>query len=115
MRPLVRDLRAYAEFQSTFVYLKDPSSDYRYPGVDLSEEFANITSAIEAGLYEKEYEFARGVFRVYQQARDAHYTFRPDIHFGALPFSRPTVLVSVSSDGSKLPKIFAYSRRARVC
>ena len=104
----MKSVLAYSEWQSTLAYLKDPPSDYAYPGVDVIKELQNITDAIEGNLYSSEYDYASDVSSVIERSHDGHYSFVPDV-FGVFTFFREDQLVSVSIDGKELPQIYVLS------
>ena len=107
---LLHSLSSYADFHTTFAYLKDPPDDYPYPPVDIPGQMQNITEAVENGQYDKEYDYAVDLFTLYQQSRDSHLTFHPDILFSAFAFRRPLTLTSISMDGQKLPEIYSIGK-----
>lgn len=107
---LLHSLSSYADFHTTFTYLEDPPTGYAYPPVDIPAQMKNITEAVENGQYEKEYDYLADLFTLYQQSRDSHFTFHPDILFSAFNFRRPITLTSISEDGQRLPQIYSYGK-----
>lgn len=68
-----------------------------------------MAANISSGAYANEYEFMTNLWKVFNSAHDGHFRFLPDILDKALQFRRNVDLVSVSSDGFEIPKIFTRS------
>lgn len=120
---LVNSLLPYVEWQSGEVdarfenlfeslqdsdisYLKNPPEGYQEPAVDLWVRFDDILENIKSGKYANEYEFQVELYKTFNEAHDGHFRFAPDLLSKAVGFRRPTQLVSVSRDGTELPKIY---------
>ncbi|KAL8988066.1 MAG: hypothetical protein Q9177_002799 [Variospora cf. flavescens] len=93
------------QLQSTLTYLKDPPPGYQQPPVDLLRELANIRDQVEAGQFQNEYAFEVAIQKLILATHDAHI----NLAFGIMSiftFGSPYGLVSVSTDGVALPKLF---------
>ena len=68
------------------------------------------TAKINTGGFANQYEFERELGNISMQAYDGHYTMRGNTFVGAIRWRRGTgasaALVSLSSDGAVLPKIY---------
>ena len=104
---LLHSLSSYADFHTTFAYLKDPPEGYPYPAVDIPGGMQDIINAVENGQYDKEYDYAVELYSLYQKSHDSHFAFSPDILFSAFTYKRPIKLTSVSKDGHQLPKVYS--------
>lgn len=76
------------------------------PAVDIKAELNRILSGIRDGKYANEHEFQIDLLLAVQSVHDGHFKFIPDLLGKALLFRRPVGLVSVSVDGSKIPRIY---------
>lgn len=93
------------DLQTTQAYLKDPSSDYQQPSVDLLGGLDQIKEKVSAKSYNNEYDFEFELQQLLLSTHDAHL----QLIFGILSvfyFGSPYGLVSVSSNGLELPKAF---------
>lgn len=103
---IVTNLAPYFEFQSTIGFLKNPSSGYLLPGVDLFGGLARIESLVRAGGYSSEYDFELDLYTLVLYAHDGHLDYNPDIFGGVFRFLRTQSVVSISKDGLELPEIY---------
>ncbi|KAM3076897.1 hypothetical protein ACMFMG_003635 [Clarireedia jacksonii] len=104
----VTDLEPYIEWQSDTVDLKDPPADYFYPPFDVFAKLASVKSNLENGTYANEYEFQEDLYQVFAPAHDGHFVVYPDLLTKVFEWRRKRSLVSISSDGVELPKIYLY-------
>ena len=101
-------LRYYSDtlqLQSTQAYLKNPPPDYQQPPVDLFGGLEKIKDQVKAGGFKSEYDFEVAVQKLILATHDAHI----NLAYGVLSiftFGSPYGLVSVSTDGVALPKLF---------
>lgn len=104
---LVKSLRAYAQWQSTLAWLKDPPESYKIPGVDVIGRLDEIAAKVEANEFESEYDFQREIYLTFSAAHDGHFGFRGDVS-RTFWFQNSLVsdLVSFSTDGKELPKLY---------
>ncbi|KAK6579857.1 hypothetical protein PZA11_007565 [Diplocarpon coronariae] len=107
---LVRSLKAFVQWQSTLAFLKDPPASYMLPPTDIAGGLDNISATATAGRFKSEYDFQLSVVKLIVTAHDGHFAYRPDV-FKAFGFRNRLVsdLVSVSSDGRALPKLYHRS------
>ena len=104
---LVKSLKAFAQWQSTHAWLKDPPQGYMLPATDILGGLDNISSNAETGKYKSEYEFQGAIIELWASAHDGHFSYRPDL-FKAFGFRNNLTidLVSVSEDGVAFPKLY---------
>ncbi|KAJ8071606.1 hypothetical protein OCU04_001929 [Sclerotinia nivalis] len=105
----VNGLEPYMEWQSDLEYLKDPSAEYFYPPLDVMGKLASVKSNLETGgVYANEYEFQQDLYQIFALAHDGHFVVYPDLLSAAFDWRRQRSLVSISSDGVEIPKIYLY-------
>ncbi len=97
------------QFQSTLAYLKNPPPSYQQPPVDLIGALTTIQQRVQAGEFQSEYAFEVAVQQVVHAAHDDHLTLTAGI-LGAFTFGSPLRIVSASTDGIALPKIYIAGR-----
>lgn len=107
---LIDDLKLYIEWQSNLAFLKNPPPDYTETPVDLMGEMNSMKQQLMSNGFNSEYDFQLELNKLFTRAYDNHLAWQPDILAGVMQFQRPagTELVSISSDGNKLPEIFTY-------
>ncbi len=93
------------QFQSTLAYLKNPPSSYQQPAIDVIGSLNNISQRVRAGEFKSEYAFEAAVQEVVYATHDDHVTLDTGI-LGAFTFGSPLRIVSASTDGIALPKIY---------
>ncbi|PYI03164.1 peptidase S41 family protein [Aspergillus sclerotiicarbonarius CBS 121057] len=101
----VESLVEYLQWQSTSDVLKNPPSGYLSHPTDLLGSMEDIRIKAAAGKYTSQYEFDNDITRVFQSANDGHLstTFCSQEVF---EFYVNFPIVSVSSDGLQLPKLY---------
>lgn len=113
---LIDELKLYINWQSNLAYLRDPPEGYTEPRVDIDEELDRIRNDLSDGKYNDEYTLLYDISTSISKCYDFHFGFRPDIR-NVFRFRRGNVgktlkdefaLVSVSSDGKELPKLYNY-------
>lgn len=92
-------------FQSTVEYLKNPPEDYQQPGVDLLAGLSELQSAVNNGAFKNQYEFEVALQLLLVSAHDAHLYLNAGI-LAAFTFASPYDIVSLSTDGIELPKVY---------
>jgi hypothetical protein len=108
--PWVQSLEPYINWQTTTSYLKNPPSGYLEPAVDVYGDLAAIVSNLQSGtVYTNEYHLEFAIYRLFQTTHDGHFRYTPTLIGGVFAFGRPIPLVSISSDGSSLPKPYVYA------
>lgn len=93
------------QFQSTVAYLKDPPSSYRQQAVDLFGELAKIQKGIDDGIFPNQYVFEATLQNLIYSAHDLHLNLAAGI-LAAFTFASPYGIVSVSTDGLEVPKVY---------
>ena len=93
------------QFQSTLELLKSPPPSYQQPSVDVPASLASIKQRVQAGTFQNEYEFEIAVQEVVYATHDDHITLSAGI-LSAFNFGSPLRIVSASTDGIALPKIY---------
>ncbi|KAJ4404454.1 hypothetical protein N0V85_004874 [Neurospora sp. IMI 360204] len=102
---LIDYLLPYAQFHSTLGYLKAPPKEYLVPGVDIIGGLIQIREKLRDGGYPNQFEFTKDLSQVYSAAHDGHFNYAPALH-SVFSFGRSFNLVSVSEDGTSLPKVY---------
>lgn len=97
------------QFQSTLAYLKDPPASYQQPAIDVQASLNDIRQRVQAGDFENEYTFEIAVQEVIYATHDAHMTLSAGI-LSAFTFGSPYSIVSASTDGIELPKVYIEGR-----
>ncbi|KAF2688720.1 hypothetical protein K458DRAFT_475396 [Lentithecium fluviatile CBS 122367] len=113
---LLDELKLYINWQSNLAYLREPPEGYNEPRVDVIDELDSIRQNLEDDKYEDEYTLLFDVSTALIKCYDFHFGFRPDIR-NVFRFRRGNTpgtlddefaVVSVSSDGKELPKLYNY-------
>jgi hypothetical protein len=66
----------------------------------------SIKANLEDGVYPNEYLFQVDLYQVFALGHDGHFIFYPDAISKAIEFGMGPSLVSISSDGSEIPRIY---------
>ncbi|KAF2270811.1 hypothetical protein CC78DRAFT_563446 [Lojkania enalia] len=101
----------YFRWQSSTAWLKNPPEEYVekvQEAVDVWGGLASIKSKIEGEEYENEFEFGWALYRLLQTTHDGHFVYIPDVIGTVFNWARPVPLVSISEDGTELPKPYVY-------
>ncbi|MCJ1261797.1 hypothetical protein MMC22_001665 [Lobaria immixta] len=93
------------QFQSNLKYLKNPPPSYQEPAVDLIGGLEKIQEDINNALFPNQYTFEAVLQNLIYSAHDAHLTLDAGI-LSTFSFASPYYIVSVSSDGQQLPKVY---------
>ncbi|KAI1359747.1 hypothetical protein F5Y08DRAFT_349398 [Xylaria arbuscula] len=93
------------QFHAPLAYLKDPPSSYQQPSVDLVAGLSRLQDNIDMGLYGSQYDFETDLLRLIYAAHDGHLSLIAGA-LAAFAFGSPRDIVSVSTDGSSLPKVY---------
>lgn len=104
-------IRPYLNWQTTIQWLKDPPAEYAekiQPAYDFYADFERVYENAKNGQYPNEYAFGRDVYFSFQQAHDGHFVVYPDSFNSIFSYGRTTPLVSVSLDGTSIPKVYVY-------
>lgn len=108
---LIEELKLYMQWQSDTTYLKKPPKTSRQEPFDVYDELNNISQKLKTGTYKSEYVLQQDIYDTFTFVRDGHTSYGADI-LGVFTFSRgeDLTLVSVSSDGHSLPKLFTLGK-----
>ena len=103
-------IKLFVKWQSNVAYPKKPPPGCTEQAVDIMAKLDSMPSALSPGGFKTEYDFQMQMMNLFNSAYDNHFAWQPDILASAMQFQRPpgTGLVSVSSDGMAMPKIYAY-------
>ena len=93
------------QFQSTLAYLKNPPASYQQPSVDLFKGLEEIQENIALGRFPNQYAFEATLQRLILLAHDSHINLVAGV-LSAFTFASPYGIVSVSSDGVQIPKVY---------
>ena len=93
------------QFQTTLDTLKNPPPSYKQPPFDISAALTDIKQQIQHGEFQNEYQFEVAVMEVVFATHDAHISLNTGI-LSAFTFGSPLRIVSASTDGIEMPKIY---------
>ncbi|POS79172.1 peptidase S41 family protein [Diaporthe helianthi] len=104
---LIASTKAYAQWQSTLAWLKDPPPSYMLPPTDIQGGLDAIGANATAGMFQSEFEFQSAIVQLVATAHDGHFSVRPDM-FKAFSFRNDLArdIISVSVDGKQVPKLY---------
>lgn len=103
------ELRKYLQFHSTTETLKNPPSGYLLPPVDLFGGLDHISQLAADNKYTSQEDFDTDIYNLFASAHDGHLSVKGlcsqqlFVYYTAMP------VVSISTDGLKLPEIYAAS------
>lgn len=101
----LHEIWKYFEFQSTLELLKDPPPQYNADPVDFVGWFESIGDRASKGQFDSQYEFDLELTHLVRSANDGHFYIQP-CSTAIFSFTVPGALVSVSDDGTTIPKIW---------
>ena len=102
---LVNYYKDFLQFQSTLAYLKNPPPSYQQPSVDVLASLDALETQVQTGAFKTEYDFEVALQTVVYAIHDAHVSLSAGI-LSIFTFGSPLRIVSVSSNGIQLPKIY---------
>lgn len=102
---LVSYYKDFLQFHSTLAYLKDPPPSYQQPRIDVLASLDALEAQVQAGAFKTEYDFEVALQTVIYAIHDAHVSLSAGI-LSIFTFGSPLRIVSVSSNGIELPKIY---------
>ncbi|WEW60400.1 hypothetical protein PRK78_005885 [Emydomyces testavorans] len=107
---LIDGLYSFWHWQSTVDYLKDPPEGYLMPAVDLDEGIHHIRNKAAGNTYKNEFEFQQDLNSLVNSAHDGHFNLIFDT-INIFTFQRKEMgpILSLSSDGKALPKVYSYN------
>ncbi|KAK3400715.1 hypothetical protein B0T20DRAFT_494683 [Sordaria brevicollis] len=97
----------YLQFQSTLDSLKHPPPGYITPSIDLLAGFSKIRDKAQQGVYNSHYSFDNDIKSLLQRANEGHLSLNLCSH-KIFRFHRTPAVVSISTDGLSLPKIYTF-------
>ncbi|KAK5169798.1 uncharacterized protein LTR77_005776 [Saxophila tyrrhenica] len=101
-------LKTLLNFHSDLVYLSKPPAGWLYNRVDLLASLEAMSANVYSGGYENEYALQLDIYNLMTSAYDFHLIYILDI-LNVFRWFRNAFLVSVSTDGSKLPNHVFHS------
>ncbi|PSN60256.1 hypothetical protein BS50DRAFT_604824 [Corynespora cassiicola Philippines] len=113
---LIEEMGYYISWQSNLAYLVEPPEGYTGERVDTLEEIQKIYDDLENDKYKDEYTLMFDLSSVLTKSYDFHFAFAADI-LGVFRFRRGNIgrglldefaVVSVSTDGKEVPKLYNY-------
>ena len=102
---LVSYYKDFLQLQSTLAYLKDPPPSYQQPSIDVLASLDALEAQVQVGTFKTEYEFEVALQTLLYATHDAHVSLSAGI-LSIFTFGSPLRIVSVSSNGIDLPKIY---------
>ena len=106
----LEEIGKYFEFQSTIELLANPPDEYNADPVDLASWFQRIAERVDANEFNSQYEFDTELTNLVRSANDGHFSITP-CTAGLFTFIVPGTLVSVSENGTSLPKIWRLGKQ----
>ncbi|PSN74739.1 hypothetical protein BS50DRAFT_22919 [Corynespora cassiicola Philippines] len=105
----IDSLKQMIQFHSTLSYLKNPPETYANEAVDIVGGLDDIQRRVNNGDYGNEYDFENDVASLFIKAHDGHLVFDGMAYGGTFRWrrNRRVALVSGSSDGQEIPKVWA--------
>ena len=104
-RGLLSYYKDLLQFQTTLAYLKDPPPSYQQPSIDVLASLDALEAQVQAGAFTTEYDFEVALQTVIYAIHDAHVSLSAGI-LSIFTFGSPLRIVSASSNGIELPKIY---------
>ena len=81
------------------------------PAIDISANLTLIVNKMKEGYYKKRARVQAHLFTTFQAVHDGHLRFSPDLMGKVFAFRRPVEILSVSQDGTEIPKVYAKGKR----
>ena len=103
-KKLIDDLKLAWQWNSEVGWLKNPPQDWKLGKLDIIGELDKIQSNL--GSFKSEYDVQRAIEAITVKTGNFHFNWAPDL-FAVFTFIRPISIVSLSSDGKGLPKIYS--------
>ncbi|KAL7904889.1 hypothetical protein GGI35DRAFT_462144 [Trichoderma velutinum] len=104
----IDDYTKYIQWQSTSEILRNPPKGSVSSTIDLFGGLANIRDRAAANLYQSQYDFDLDLTHLIGFANDGHLALTP-CSFGAIAWLSPLSLVSLSTDGVSIPKLYTLT------
>lgn len=103
----VKEYRKYLQYQSTLEILENPPSHYPMPPAHLLGGLDDIQKKADTGFYTNQFDFDAAIKELLKSAYDGHLGAKLCSHQW-FDFKTDTPLVSISSNGTTLPKVYTY-------
>lgn len=107
---LLTGLRAWWEWQSTAVWLKNPPGEWPFPAVDILGGLQELKDKVEDGTITREIDFEWELMDLVTSAKDGHFSYAPDAYSAFAYFNPLQNIVSLSVDGTQLPVVYLLGR-----
>lgn len=107
----IESAKQFIQFQSTVAFLKNPPEGYANEAVDIIGGLDDIKTKVGNGGYDNEYDFENDISLLIAKAHDGHLAFDGMAASGVFRWrrTRQIALISASSDGNEVPKVYAVS------
>lgn len=99
------------QFQSTLAYLKNPPASYQQPAIDLIGGLRQIQRDVDNGVFQNQYAFEATLQKLIYAAHDAHLQLVSGV-LAAFTFASPHGLISLSTNGTQIPKIYIQGNKS---
>lgn len=93
------------QFHTTSAYLRNPPASYQQPSVDLFRRLDQLQQDIDDSAFPNQYAFEATLQNLIYSAHDGHLQLVAGV-LAAFTFFNPVGIVSVSTDGKQLPKVY---------
>lgn len=93
------------QFQSTLAFLKNPTTEYQQPAIDVRQALKDIRQNLTDGYYSNQYDFEATVQSLVYRIHDYHVSLSTGI-LSAFSFGSPYDIMSVSVDGKQPPQVY---------
>ncbi|KAJ5608192.1 hypothetical protein N7537_004811 [Penicillium hordei] len=104
----VKDVKKYMQWQSNANVLSNPPASYLSPPVDIWGGLDYLQQQAADNKFSNQFEFDTALSDLFISAKDGHLSLVP-CSFMPFVFVSHESLVSISSDGLQLPKIYTYN------
>jgi hypothetical protein len=93
------------QFHTTPAYLRNPPTSYQQPSVDLFERLNQLQQDVDNSAFSNQYAFEATLQNLIYSTHDAHLELVAGV-LSAFTFVSPYGIISVSTDGKELPKVY---------
>ena len=90
-------------------FLREPPASYQPPAVDLLGGLQLLENDVDLDVFENEYAFEAALQNLIYAAHDLHLLFFGGV-LSVFQFASPLSIVSLSTDGTALPKLYIASK-----
>lgn len=103
----IKEYRKYLQYQSTIEILPKPPRHYPMPPTDLLGGLDDIQKKAASGFYKNQFDFDTALQDLVNSGYDGHLSLQLCSQ-QLFKWENETPLVSISSNGTTLPKVYAY-------